>query len=73
LEQHGFVRFDFGEKRGNTHGRNGGGDVVLAVERPQLGSDQEQLAFRVPLELPIGAGDALDPVLVDIGVRPLVG
>jgi len=33
LEQHRFVRFDVGEKRGEALSRNGGRDVVVAVAR----------------------------------------
>jgi hypothetical protein len=70
LKEYGFVRFDFGEKRGEARGRNGGRDVVPAIEGTQLGGDQEQFALRVPMELPIGGGDALAPALVDIRVGP---
>ena len=34
LEQHGFVRFDVGEKRGEALRRKRGRDVVRAVARP---------------------------------------
>ena len=45
LQEDGFVRFDFGEKRGDACGRKGGGDMALAIAGTQLGGDQEQFAL----------------------------
>jgi len=39
LQEDGFVRFDFGEKRGDARGRNGVRDMVPAIEGPQLCGD----------------------------------